>query len=130
MPWFVFLFKDVWWEGVPPHPFILQNGVPGSLSSDWAIAFNGLYSSFHIIQKKARLSKIAQILSQVPRMKGVRSHHTERASVLDFKDIATPRFGHSDVALDLFIETRYSAVYLTGPKQFDFMSKIPQIHFI
>ena len=31
-----------------------------------------------------------------------RSHYLERASALDFKDAATPRFGHSDVVFDLF----------------------------
>ena len=30
---------------------------------------------------------------------------TERASALNFKDTATPRFGHSNVVLNLFIET-------------------------
>ena len=37
----------------------------------------------------------------------VRSHYPETASALDFKDAATPRFGPSDVAFDLFTETRF-----------------------
>ena len=36
-----------------------------------------------------------------------RSHYPERASTLDFKDSATPRFGRSDVVFDLFIEARF-----------------------
>ena len=35
-----------------------------------------------------------------------RSHYPERASGLNFKDTDTPRFRHSDVVFDLFIETR------------------------
>ena len=35
-----------------------------------------------------------------------RSHYLERASALDFKDTSAPRFGHSDVVFDLFLETR------------------------
>ena len=34
----------------------------------------------------------------------IKSHHPEGASSSDFKDAATPRFGHSDVVYDLFIE--------------------------
>ena len=34
-----------------------------------------------------------------------RSHYPERASALDFKDISAPRFGHSNVVFDLFLET-------------------------
>ena len=34
-----------------------------------------------------------------------RSHYSERASALDFKDTSAPRFGHSDVVFDLFLET-------------------------
>ena len=37
-----------------------------------------------------------------------RSHYPERASALDFKDTSAPRFGHSDVVFDLFLETRFS----------------------
>ena len=37
----------------------------------------------------------------------VRSHYPERASAIDFKDTAYQRFGHSDVAFDLFIETLF-----------------------
>ena len=37
----------------------------------------------------------------------VRSHYPERASALDFKDTSAPRFGHSDVVFDLFLETRF-----------------------
>ena len=36
-----------------------------------------------------------------------RSHYLERASALEFKDAAAPRSGHSDVVLDLFIETQF-----------------------
>ena len=36
-----------------------------------------------------------------------RSHYPERASALDFKDTSAPRFGHSDVVFDLFLETRF-----------------------
>ena len=35
------------------------------------------------------------------------SHHPKRASALDFKDAETSRFGHTDVAFDLSIETRF-----------------------
>ena len=31
-----------------------------------------------------------------------RSHHPERASALDFKGAAAPRFGHSDVVFVYF----------------------------
>ena len=72
------------------------------------------------------------------------SHYPERASVLHFKDAAALRFDHSDVVFDLFIETFFCiellsyAIFrkfscflgITEPKQFDFMSKIPQIPFI
>ena len=34
-----------------------------------------------------------------------RSHYSERASALDFKDTSAARFGHSDVVFDLFLET-------------------------
>ena len=37
-----------------------------------------------------------------------RSHYSERASALDFKDATTLRFGYSDVVFDLLIETRFS----------------------
>ena len=37
--------------------------------------------------------------------KAIRSHYPKRASVLEFKDPATPRFGHSGVVFDLFTET-------------------------
>ena len=36
-----------------------------------------------------------------------RSHYPERASTLDFKYAAAPRFCHSDLVFDLFIETRF-----------------------
>ena len=36
-----------------------------------------------------------------------RSYYRKRASALNFKDAATPRFDHSDVVFDLFIETRF-----------------------
>ena len=36
-----------------------------------------------------------------------RSHYPERASALDFKDTSAPRFGHSDVVFDIFLETRF-----------------------
>ena len=73
-----------------------------------------------------------------------RSHYPERASALDFKDTSAPRFGHSDVVFDLFLETRFlhliallsifvnlfGCLGITLPTWFDFMSKIPQILFI
>ena len=34
-------------------------------------------------------------------------HYPGRASVLNFKDAVTPRFGHSNVVFDLFIETPF-----------------------
>ena len=36
------------------------------------------------------------------------SSYLERSSTLDFKDAATPRFDHSNVVFDLFMETRFS----------------------
>ena len=36
------------------------------------------------------------------------SHDRKRSSALDFKDVTNPRFGHSDVVHDLFIETRFT----------------------
>ena len=33
-----------------------------------------------------------------------KSHYSERACALDFKDASVPRFGHSDIVFDLFIE--------------------------
>ena len=35
------------------------------------------------------------------------SHYPEITSPLDFKEADVPRFGHSDVVFDLFIETRF-----------------------
>ena len=35
------------------------------------------------------------------------AHYPEITSSLDFKDAAIPRFGHSDVIFDLFLETRF-----------------------
>ena len=70
------------------------------------------------------------------------SHHSERACPLHFKDTATPKFGHSNVLFDLFIETGFFAfnhpliqnafrfLGIIAPKLFDFMSKILQIQFI
>ena len=40
-------------------------------------------------------------------MSEIRSHYPERASALDFKYDAAPRFSHGDVVFDLFIETRF-----------------------
>ena len=40
------------------------------------------------------------------------NHFSERASALDCKDAATPRFGHCDVVLNLFIEIRFFALNL------------------
>ena len=37
----------------------------------------------------------------------IRSNHLERASDLDFKDSAAPKFGHSFAVFDLFIETHF-----------------------
>ena len=36
-----------------------------------------------------------------------KSHYPERASTLDIKHTAVTRFGHNDVVIDLFIETRF-----------------------
>ena len=38
-----------------------------------------------------------------------RSHYSERASALDFKDTSAPRFGHSDVVFNLCLETCFFA---------------------
>ena len=43
----------------------------------------------------------------VPKMYTSMSHYRERASASGFKDAATPRFGHSDVIVDLFIKTDF-----------------------
>ena len=56
--------------------------------------------------------------------------YPERASVLDFKDATIPRFGHSNVVFDLFIETRFSHL-ITLLFNFSYcMSKVPQIPLI
>ena len=48
---------------------------------------------------------VAAVAFTVPIIYVTRSHYRERASALDFID---PRFCHSDVVFDLFIETRFS----------------------
>ena len=35
------------------------------------------------------------------------SHYPEETSAWDFKDTATPRFGHSDLVFDLLTEMRF-----------------------
>ena len=47
--------------------------------------------------------KLARLVSSVKIRK-----YIERGSNLDFKDAAIPRFGHSDVVFDLFIEASFS----------------------
>ena len=47
------------------------------------------------------------ILESCDQGSSARSHYLERASVLDFKDAATLRFGHRDVVFDLFTETHF-----------------------
>ena len=39
-----------------------------------------------------------------------KSDHPGRASSLDFKETATPRFGRNDVGIDLFVETRFVCI--------------------
>ena len=39
----------------------------------------------------------------------MRSHYQERASVLNYKDATTSRFGHRDLVSDPLIETRFIA---------------------
>ena len=56
----------------------------------------------------------------------IRNHYPDRASVLDFKDAAAPRFGHIDAVFDQFIETcfsyliallsNFSKLFINGPK--------------
>ena len=51
--------------------------------------------------------------------------YPERASALDFEDAATPKFGHGDVNLNLFTETRFYALncllYPIFSKHFSFL---------
>ena len=60
----------------------------------------------YIILSFGLLSYLAAVAFTVLIMS--RSHYPERASSLDFKDADTPRFGQSNIVLDLFIETHFS----------------------
>ena len=69
---------------------------------------------------------VAAVAFTVPIIYVTRSHYPERASALDLKEPATPRFGHSNVVCDLFIETRFSHliacntnIHLIGVKNID-----------
>ena len=46
-----------------------------------------------------------------------RTYYSERASALDFKDAAAPRFGHSDVACCLFLVTNIKKVLPVNHQQ-------------
>ena len=48
-----------------------------------------------------------------------RTHYPDKASALDFKDAASPRFGHSDVVFDIFIETGFFLHLIALPSNFD-----------
>ena len=61
-----------------------------------------------------------------------RSHCLERASALDFKDAAAPRFGHGDVVFDLFIEPYFLHLMPSYPIfiTFSFVGIIGWFHFM
>ena len=45
-----------------------------------------------------------------PKSIKTRSHYEKIPSDLDLQDASEPRFGHSDVVLDLFTETSFSCI--------------------